>query len=192
MLFKRRRTQGRWEQLKLWLWPRVSWRRSLSYYTKRILRLSGTPRSIAMGTAAGVAISFTPLLGLHVLLALGIAWLLRGNLVAAGLGTFVGNPLTFPFIWAGTYQLGHMMLHGAPKAAPAGLEHDLLHRSIAEILPLIKPMLVGAVPSGLIAGTIAYLVVYKTVAAYQESRRSRLDRGQEKVVGGLAESRRNS
>ena len=28
MLFKRREAQGYWERFKLWLWPRVSWRRS--------------------------------------------------------------------------------------------------------------------------------------------------------------------
>ena len=53
MLFRRREEPGYWERFKLWLWPRVSWRRSALYYLKRILRLSGTPYAIAMGAAVG-------------------------------------------------------------------------------------------------------------------------------------------
>ena len=49
MLFRRREEPGYWERFKLWLWPRVSWRRSALYYLKRILRLSGTPYAIAHG-----------------------------------------------------------------------------------------------------------------------------------------------
>ena len=65
MLFRRREEPGYWERFKLWLWPRVSWRRSALYYLKRILRLSGTPYAIAMGAAVGAAVAFTPFLGFH-------------------------------------------------------------------------------------------------------------------------------
>ena len=57
MLFKRRAQATRWEKLRLSLWPRVSWQRSLLYYLKRTLRLSGTPHAIAMGSAVGAAVS---------------------------------------------------------------------------------------------------------------------------------------
>lgn len=173
MLFRKRQRSTGLQRFRLWLWPRVSWRRSGLYYLKRVLRLSGTPYAIGMGTAVGAATAFTPLLGFHVLLAFALAWLLRGNMIAGAIGTCVGNPVTYPFIWAGTYEIGQLIMRGASSAAPERLGHDLLHKSFDQILPLIQPMLIGSIPLGLAAGCLVYFVVYKAVSAYQESRRER-------------------
>ncbi len=175
MLFRRRTEQGFWERLRLWLWPRVSWRRSVLYYLKRILRLSGTPNAIALGAAIGIFTSFTPFLGFHLLITFVIAWVVGANTIAGVLATSIGNPLTFPIIWASTYQIGNLILRGASQMPPPRLEHEMLHRSLAEIVPLIEPMLVGSVPIGLLFGGITYLVAYKAVSAYQEARRRRLE-----------------
>ena len=81
--------------------------RSGQYVTKRILRLTATPHAVAAGVAAGAFTSFTPFMGLHFLLAAVLAWMVRGNLLAPALGTFVGNPLTFPFGHPRSQQSGH-------------------------------------------------------------------------------------
>jgi uncharacterized protein len=174
MLFKRRARPTRWEQFRLWLWPRTSWRRSSDYYVKRILRLSGTPYAIAMGLAVGAAVSFTPLLGFHFIIAFAIAWLVGGNLIASAIGTMMGNPLTFPFIWTSTYEVGHFLVKGVGREAPVRLSYDLMHRSIDEILPVVKLMLVGALPLGAVVGAVAYFVTYKAIDAYQKERSRRL------------------
>lgn len=174
MLFRRREEQGYWQRLRLWVWPRVSWRRSVLYYLKRILRLTGTPYAIAMGTALGVFVTFTPFFGFHIVITFLIAWLFGANMIAGALATAIGNPLTFPFIWASTYQVGYLILKGVNRAPPPRLENEIVHRSIAEIVPLIEPMLIGSVPLGLAAGGITYLLVYKAVSAYQTARRRRL------------------
>ena len=97
MLFRQRTQPGHWERVKLWLWPRVSWRRSVLYYLKRILRLSGTPYAIAMGAAVGAAVAFTPFLGLHLVITFAIAWMLRGNMIAGAIAaTAFGNPISYP------------------------------------------------------------------------------------------------
>ncbi len=175
MLFRRREEQGYWDRFRLWLWPRVSWRRSALYYIKRILRLSGTPHAIAFGVALGVFVSFTPFLGFHIGITLVIAWLSAPTWIAGALGTAIGNPLTFPFIWASTYKIGNADLErGEPRAAGAARARH--HASVARPRSdrLIKPMLVGALPLGLTAGAIVYLLIYKAVSAYQETRRRRL------------------
>lgn len=174
MLFRRRKDPGYWERFKLWLWPRVSWRRSVLYYLNRILRLSGTPYAIAMGVSVGVGVAFTPFLGFHLILTFLIAWLLRGNMIAGAIGSCIGNPLTFPFIWAGTYQLGHMILDQESRHVPMRLGEDLLHKSWDQLWPILYPMAVGSIPLALAAGGIVYLIVYKAVSAYRESRRVRL------------------
>ena len=91
MLFRRRSHISLAERVRVWLWPRRSWRRSGSYHLKRLLRLSGSPYSIAMGCAAGAFASFTPLMGFHIILSGAIAWCLRGNLIAAAIGTIMGT-----------------------------------------------------------------------------------------------------
>jgi uncharacterized protein (DUF2062 family) len=184
MLFRRRHNLGRWDRLRVWLWPRVSWRRSALYYLKRILRLSGAPHAIALGAAIGVAVTFTPFVGFHLAITFAVAWLLGGNMLAGAIGTFVGNPLTFPLIWAGTYQLGHYFMRGWAHGAPAELQHEITHRSLSEILPLVEPMIIGAIPLGLAAGAVTYVVAGKAVAAYQEARRQRL--AERREVGSRA------
>ena len=91
-------------------YPRGGWARAFEYVKLRLNRLPGSPEQIARGIWAGVFASFTPFFGLHFLLSALIAVILRGNILAALLGTFIGNPLTYvPIAWVGI-QSGHMIL----------------------------------------------------------------------------------
>src|SRR3954462_3668534 len=105
MILGRRDPLGLLPRLCGWLWPRTGWRRAGHYLVTRIERMPGTPRSIAAGVATGVAVSLTPFVGLHLLLALGLASLAGGYLLAAAVGTLVGNPRR-PVILPATYRLG--------------------------------------------------------------------------------------
>jgi len=140
-----------------------------------MLRIKATPHAIAAGVAAGAFASFTPFMGLHFILAFVLAWLLAGNMIAAALGTAVGNPLTFPAIWAATHGAGTAIL-GATAAegdpAPVSLGVLLSHGEITAIWdPILKPMLVGGVPLGLIIASFFYVLTRFTVAAFQQRRR---------------------
>ena len=181
MLFKRRDQMGYFERLRVWLWPRVSWRRSTAYFFKRILRLSATPYAISMGAAAGAFTSCTPFIGLHFVIAAIIAYLLRGNLIASAVGTSFGNPLTFPFIWAATYETGHLILGGNSPELPEFGE-KLYRQSFEQLWPLIKPMMVGAVPVGLASALVMYVIVYQSVTVYQTKRRKRFQMLREKKI----------
>ena len=174
MLFRRRDAGSALQRLKTWIWPRVSWRRSTLYFVKRTLRLSGSPYAIAMGVAAGVFVSCTPFIGFHFVLAFAAAWLLGGNLIAAAIGTAFGNPLTFPFIWAATYEFGHLLLRGFGRDAPARLNQDLVNKSLDQLWPVLKPMMVGSIPIGLAGACVSFFLVYNAVRAYPRARRQRL------------------
>ncbi|MFD1694663.1 DUF2062 domain-containing protein [Roseibium aestuarii] len=175
MLFRRRHRPTRLEQLRVAVWPRHSWVRSTRYYGKRVLRLTATPHAIAIGFAAGAFASFTPLIGFHFLIAFALAYVIGGNLIASALGTSVGNPLTFPFIWAATFKVGSWILPGRQGGGPGEIHEQfqerLLSKSLDVLFPMLKPMMVGAVPLGLIAGVTSYLLVYKSVELYQHRRR---------------------
>lgn len=80
---------------------------------RRLVRLGSDPHAVAAGFASGAALSCTPLFGLHFLLSFALAWAVRGHMLAAALGTAVGNPVTFPFFVSGAYGLG-TLLFGVP------------------------------------------------------------------------------
>jgi uncharacterized protein len=176
MLFRRRHPVSYLTKLRELLWPRRGFIRSYHYLTKRILRLSATPHAIAAGVVAGVVASWTPFIGLHFLLAFAFAYLVAGNMVAAAIGTAFGNPLTFPLIWAATWEVGHRLVG---KRVPLGGGIDLERKfSIGAIetmwQPILKPMLIGAIPLAAVSGVIIYCVIYFTVAKFQARRRERL------------------
>ena len=108
-MFQRRHKATFIDKLIGFFWPKAGWKRSTKYIGHRVARIPGSPYSIAAGFACGAAISFTPFVGLHLAGGALFAWLIRGNLVASWIGTLVGNPWTFPFIWVGIYRLGLMM-----------------------------------------------------------------------------------
>lgn len=179
MLFQRRHRPSRIERLRVAVWPRNSWSRSTRYFGKRVLRLTATPHAIAIGFAAGAFASCTPLVGFHFLTAFACAYIVRGNLIASALGTSIGNPLTFPFIWASTFKLGQWILYGrAPEADPHQVhqrfQEGLFERSFDALWPMLKPMFVGSVPIGLVVGTVSYFIVYKSVEVYQRRRKQTL------------------
>ncbi|WP_371326958.1 DUF2062 domain-containing protein [Stappia sp. ES.058] len=167
------------ERLRIAVWPRHSFARSARYFSKRVLRLTASPNAIALGFAAGAFASITPFIGLHFVLSFVLAFIIGGNMLAAAIGTAIGNPVTFPLIWASTYKLGALILYGEAKtldhrALDRHLEGGFFERSLDTLLPLIKPMLVGAMPLGLAIGVASYFLVYYSVRTYQRSRRVRL------------------
>ena len=110
MVFRRRNRRTPLEWMREFVYPTGGFRRAAQYVTHRLRRLPDKPHRIARGVFAGVFVSFTPLFGFHFLLAAGLAWLMRGNLIAALLGTFVGNPITTPIIALSAVETGHWLL----------------------------------------------------------------------------------
>ncbi|WP_193175637.1 DUF2062 domain-containing protein [Oricola nitratireducens] len=175
MIFRRRDREHWRRRLRVYLLPRRNYARSFRYYWKRMLRIKATPHAIAAGVAAGAFASFTPFMGLHFILAFVVAWLLAGNMIAAAFGTAVGNPLTFPAIWAATHGAGTAILGMAEAGAhpaPVKLGTLLKHGEIMSVWdPIIKPMLIGGIPLGIVVGLFLYVVTRFAVAAFQNRRR---------------------
>jgi uncharacterized protein (DUF2062 family) len=175
MILGRRTPLSFLQRMRGWLWPYIGWRRAGRYLLMRMQRMPGSPHSIAAGFAAGAAISFTPFIGFHFVLAFALSWLTRGNLLAAALGTAVGNPWTFPFIFAATYQLGCHFLGLPPHGLRRLVQLDLA-TLFDEFKLLLWPMAVGSIPFAAAAWAVTYFPVRRTVAAVQERRRHRRER----------------
>ena len=171
-MFKRKNPLTLLQRVRQLLWPSSGLRRSALYVGHRIGRLPGTPYRIAAGFACGAAVSFTPFIGLHFVLAMVLSLLIRGNVIASAIGTIVGNPWTFPFIWAWTYALGQWIL-GVDDLDAQGVSFtltEIFDRPSAVLLP----MLLGSLPTALTAWLAVFFTASATVSQYQRSRRRRL------------------
>lgn len=208
MVFKRRDKQTYWRWIVEFIYPRKGWRRGVDYLSHRVKRLPDTPHKIAMGIACGVFVTFTPFFGLHFIVAWLLALLFRGNVFAALLATFVGNPLTFPVIAATSYQLGLRILNLDHEKTVWSKIHDgfkdafsVLWTNIRSIFGYEKsswdgfwefaqevflPYLVGGIIPGVITATIFYVFSKPLIARYQKRRRLKME---ERRAHKLAENK---
>ena len=198
MVFKRRDRRPLWQALVDVLWPKGGWTRAATYVKHRLNRLPDSPHRIARGIMAGVFTVFTPFYGLHFFMAAGFALLLRGNVVAALLGTFVGNPLTYVPIGVVSLQTGYVLL-GRPSLAEDELNRslggkfvdageDLWHNVVsifsdktADWTHLILfyhevffPYMIGGLLPGIVMALAAYYITLPIITAYQNRRRGLL------------------
>lgn len=196
MIFKRRDTPPFLDRARDLVYPRRGWRRGFAYLGHRIRRIPDTPHRIALGFALGAFVSFTPLFGVHVIAAVAVAWAMRANVLAALLGTIIGNPLTLPIIAPMALGLGRLLLgHRAGGGDFGSISHafaeagaairdgalSLVGRAtpdwgklVAFGQDLILPYFIGGLLPGLAVGLASYALVRPLVAAYQSARRTRL------------------
>ncbi|MFL2659896.1 MAG: DUF2062 domain-containing protein [Alphaproteobacteria bacterium] len=132
-MFKRKKEKKFWRKLLDFIYPRIGVNRSMKYTGHRLGRMNSSPYKIACGFACGAGISFTPFLGLHFILSGIMAYLLRGSIIASAIGTFIGNPLTFPFIWALVYSTGSLMVGVDTSAHNIGELFNFALEKISEI-----------------------------------------------------------
>lgn len=195
-MFKRREKPSWKDQALQLLWPRGGWRRAFQYLRHRLTRLPGPPETIARGVFIGVFIAFTPLFGVHLFIAYGLARLVRAHPLAAVLSTFAANPLTIVPISLISMQIGTKLLGDrfvaaehrslAGKFGDAGwdLWTNFLalftdrHTDWAGLIrfwdEVFLPYLIGGILAGVVAGTIAYYMSLPVIRAYQATRRKRI------------------
>ncbi len=178
-MFRRRNPQPLRDRVREFLSPRKGWRRGYAYLGKRMQRLPDTPHRIALGFAAGVQASFTPFFGFHFIAGAALAFAIRGNVLASAVGTFLGNPLTFPFIAAASLWVGRRLTGMEFHDPQAGWSFGWLWHNIDAIF---LPYIVGGILPGLATSVAAYFVVRPLIAAYQARRRLKLmERARERM-----------
>ena len=196
MVFRRRDRRGLGRAVWEGLYPKGGWSRAYLYVKHRVKRLPGTPEEIARGIAVGVFVSISPFYGLHFVLAALLAIFLRANILAALLGTFFGNPLTYIPIGVATLSVGNAMLGSQMQGHVQSGFGLMFSQAIKELWnnlitmftssvgdwtylaefwkTVFWPWLVGGVPLGLVAGIMAYYLSVPTIRAYKNRRKGRL------------------
>lgn len=162
-------------------------------YTKhRMVRLSDTSYRIAAGLACGAAISFTPLVGTHFIQAGVLAFVLRANLLASFVGTFIGNPWTFPIIWWCSFRVGSYLFSWFGWQGPADVPDAFTLDEIwdllwAQPLDVFLPWMLGGYIIAFFAWFPSYFIYYFLIegarAARQKVRVRKIHRVAKEVTG---------
>jgi len=155
----------------------VFMREKINMIWQKLLKIRANNYEIAAGVACGVAISFTPFVGFHLVLAVMSAWLIKANVAAAAIGTLFGNPWTFPFIWAGILYVGERISGVSQKYG--NIDFEQLFKNMfatlksldikgfeSDVLPIFQPMLLGSIPFYLLSWIIAYIITERLLNRY--------------------------
>ncbi|MGH9801329.1 MAG: DUF2062 domain-containing protein, partial [Blastocatellia bacterium] len=81
---------------------------------RNLLNLDEPPERTALAFAVGTFIAFTPLLGLHIVIAGLLLLVWRVNKAALFAGLFITNPWTFAPAIAASWGIGRMIV-GSPQ-----------------------------------------------------------------------------
>ncbi|MEO1779199.1 MAG: DUF2062 domain-containing protein [Pseudomonadota bacterium] len=135
-MFKRRDRKPILRAALEFLWPRGGWARAFHYVRHRLRRLPDSPERIARGIWAGVFTTFTPFYGVHFVVAGILAVIMRGNIFAALLSTFFGNPLTYIPIIATSMFTGYWMLGLDPSRLRFRPHQGMMSRRLASGSPM--------------------------------------------------------
>jgi uncharacterized protein (DUF2062 family) len=135
-------------------------------FIKNAKTLQGDPHYIAMGMAIGVFIGITPTFPLHTVLAVALALVFRGSKPAAALGVWVGNPITMPFFYFGSYKIGMLILGNS-------VPFDEKYISIPELLKLGMDVTVALIAGGALLGILPAVCSYFIVRKIFTNIRSR-------------------
>lgn len=179
--FRRRVPQSFLLRLQNYIWPQQGLRRTLRYYRLRLFRLPGTVHSISMGAAVGVGMSFMPL-GLHEVMAIAVAWIIRCNVLASALVAFVVGNFALYIVLLGpmTIGLGELLWgkshkHKLPIEQQASIGFtDFLKHPVMVLEHFGASYFVGALTLIVITMPITYVMVKRLVMLAHKQRAERL------------------
>ncbi len=127
------------------------------------MRKGMSPKEIAFGVALGNFVGILPFLGLHTVIAIGLAYLLRLNMLIVFLGTQISNPFSFPFILFISAQLGSLVMNGS-----------LLDLKFSGDINIIKhyivPTIIGSVLMGGAVSSVSYFITLKFAKKFRATK----------------------
>ncbi len=134
---------------------------AVNNYLRRLLALDDTPERVALAFSVGVFLAFSPLLGLHTILGLTIAFAFGLNRPAILIGVFINNPWTIvPIYAAGAYLGWHLFGFPAAPHLPDFHWSHLWNLSFWQSLFkdgfMLKPLIYGSTILSCITASISY------------------------------------
>ena len=145
-------------------------------WLEQLLHTHDTPQRTAAAFALGIFLGFSPLLGLHAILGLALAFLLRLNRVAVLIGVYANLPwILVPYYTistiAGAALLGVDVQTSALKNAMdvvAGASIRNLAESTRVLAPLLWAYLVGSTLGAALLAAVSYRVSLGMLLAHRQ------------------------
>lgn len=189
-----------------------AYRSFMRWMLRHLLSLHGSPEAVALGTAIGVFIAFTPTMGFQMLLALAVATLVGANRVAAIPPVWISNPATAAPIYLFCYRAGRLVVEG-PGVKEAG---GIIARGVAktvqmallalsaqfteawklgqevftEVHSILLPLWMGSLAVGTLLGLVTYAVVLRLVLAFRHLVKHRRLKRKRRRASGNRQRRR--
>ena len=86
------------------------------------------------------------------------------------IGTFVGNPITFPFIWGLIYKVGAFATSTKHKVINHEINFDMI---ITQTYDIFFPMLLGGAILAIPVWLITYLLTHSFISSYKKSKKKK-------------------
>jgi hypothetical protein len=163
----------------IWWTVRLLLRRFWRFLKFRVLHVEDTPHRIALGVAIAIFVTWTPTIGLQMVLAVAIAALMNANKLVGLPFVWISNPLTLIPIYAPNYLVGNWLLGGRygfstfieSMGSATRVGGSLASKVLAfwkAVTPIFLPLWVGSlvVASTLAVGT--YFLTYWGIATYRK------------------------
>ena len=147
---------------------KISFKDRFRSLVDRIKKLQGDPRYIAMGMAIGVFVGVTPTIPFHTVIAVALAFVLKGSKPAAAIGVWFANPITIPIFYIGSFKLGTLILN---KPIPFDVKFESINELMTLGLDVTIAMIVGGAVLGILPAILAYILTYRFVVIVREKAR---------------------
>lgn len=155
-------------------------KRFIRYWYLRLVRIKASPGNIARGLAAGVFVGLLPVLPFQTIIAIGLAFIVRGSKIAAALGTWISNPLNWVPLYMLFYYVGKAVVpFDVPPFDPSQLE---MAQMIEMGWKFFAVMMAGGLVIAIVPTILSYFLALKGVSVYRSRRQARLGCGKESAV----------
>ena len=174
---------------------RYVWQRLKDFIVHKVLRLDDTPHRIALGVAIGFFVTWTPTIGIQMILVVALATLLKANKRVGVPFVWISNPLTMVPLYGANYFVGSLLLGGrytrpvfeaavtSARAAQANLpdpqgwlDHvshwgQVMWQWVQALWPIFPPLWLGSIITALLMASLTYTATYYGVVAYRKHHR---------------------
>jgi uncharacterized protein (DUF2062 family) len=160
-------------------------KKALRRWAEKLLHIHDSPERTAAAFALGIGLGFSPLLGLHTVIGLLLAFTLNLNRVAILVGIYLHLPWFMPAFYTATTALGAWLLG---THMPPGFIHQIILQleqawrlplwplgpwltALTRLLRLLRPVLAPYLLGGTIVSTIMGLAAYPLSLSFIRARR---------------------
>jgi uncharacterized protein (TIGR03546 family) len=145
----------------------------------KLIREHNSPHEVALGAGIGAFISVLPIYGLHTVLVVLAAIIVKpANKIAIFLGTNLSLPPTIPFITWAAYEIGRFILNKGLPPLDWGFFKNL---SFNKIVSFYQPLFLGSLVLGAVCAIIVYGLTFFVIKKIKERKSHALGSRNKKI-----------